>query len=253
MAVLTPKNWNSFQHYKDRAPAWIKLHKGLLDDFEFHRLPLASKALAPLLWLLASEYDNGEITASTEEIAFRFRLDHADLLVALKPLIDSGFFVASSSLADCKQDAIPEREREKQEKEEKRERETRAREASPKFLSPDWHPIEQDAEAGHDAGLTDEEIDRLAKRFVTYYVARGEKRADWHAQWKSWCLEEGERKPKAIPDEPASPVNWDKALAFYVKVGKWWHGIGPDPTQAGCLAPRDLLAKHGFLQTEQVA
>jgi hypothetical protein len=33
--ILTPKNWKSFQHYKDRAPAWIKLHKALLDDYNF--------------------------------------------------------------------------------------------------------------------------------------------------------------------------------------------------------------------------
>jgi hypothetical protein len=61
---LTPKNWKSFQHYKDRAPPWIKLHKTLLDDFKFSRLPLASRALAPCIWLLASEYEGGEINAS---------------------------------------------------------------------------------------------------------------------------------------------------------------------------------------------
>jgi hypothetical protein len=62
--ILTPKNWSSFQHYKDRAPAWIKLHRGLLDDFEFSSLPVASRALAPLLWLLASEFEGGAIDAA---------------------------------------------------------------------------------------------------------------------------------------------------------------------------------------------
>ncbi len=28
--ILTAKNWKSFQHYKERAPSWIKLHKGSL-------------------------------------------------------------------------------------------------------------------------------------------------------------------------------------------------------------------------------
>jgi hypothetical protein len=53
------KNWESFQHYKDRSPPWIKFHKSLLDDFDYQRLQLASKALAPMLWLIASEQMDG--------------------------------------------------------------------------------------------------------------------------------------------------------------------------------------------------
>src|SRR3546814_8895763 len=45
-------------------------------------------ALAPLLWLLASEYEGGEITASTEELAFRLRMSENELRTALTPLID---------------------------------------------------------------------------------------------------------------------------------------------------------------------
>lgn len=53
--VLVPKNWKDLQHYRDRKPAWIKLHGAIPDDFEYFRLPVASQALAPLLWLLAHE------------------------------------------------------------------------------------------------------------------------------------------------------------------------------------------------------
>ncbi len=109
---ITPKNWKSFQHYKERTPAWIKLHKGLLTDFTFNRLPLASRALAPMLWLLASEYEEGEITASMEEIAFRLHVNEADLREALSPLIDSGFFVSSELLAKPEQTASLEKRRE---------------------------------------------------------------------------------------------------------------------------------------------
>ncbi|MGA7803826.1 hypothetical protein [Bradyrhizobium sp.] len=69
--TLTPKDWQSLQSCKDRAPPWIKLHRALLDDFEFHRLPVASRALAPMLWLLAAGYEAGAISASHAEIAFR--------------------------------------------------------------------------------------------------------------------------------------------------------------------------------------
>ncbi len=113
---LTPKNWAAFQHYKERKPPWIKLHHGLLDDFQFSCLPIASRALAPLLWLLASEYQTGEITASSDEIAFRLRMPVEHLLIAIKPLISFGFFVSDSGVqAGCKQDAMLETERETQE------------------------------------------------------------------------------------------------------------------------------------------
>jgi hypothetical protein len=111
--IITPKNWKQFQHYKDRAPAWIKLHKALLDDYQFACLPVASRALAPCLWLLASEYDGGEITATLDEIAFRLRMTKGELADAVHPLIDAGFFaVDSEPLAEPEQTASPEKRRE---------------------------------------------------------------------------------------------------------------------------------------------
>jgi hypothetical protein len=156
---LTPKNWDSFQHYKDRAPAWIKLHRGLLDDFAFSRLPVASRALAPLLWLLASEYEGGSIPCTTEEIAFRFRMTEKELIAALNPLIEGGFFVSDSALlAECKQVASLEKERE----EEKRRVDTVGadffvfKETYPKRGgSNPWQPAEklfrEALKAGHDS------------------------------------------------------------------------------------------------------
>lgn len=120
--ILTPKNWGSFQHYKDREPAWIKLHKSLLTNYEFVCLPVASKALAPMLWLLASEYKDGVIDASLDKIAFRLSMSRGDLANALSPLIDAGFFEASESLAECKREAILEEEIEKEKEERKNSR-----------------------------------------------------------------------------------------------------------------------------------
>ena len=110
MMKLTPKNWDAFQHYKHRSPPWIKLHKKLLDDMAFQRLPVASKALAPMLWLLASESNDGVIHSSAEEIAFRLRMTEKEVLSAIKPLIDNGFFIDDSDmLASCLQDATTEK------------------------------------------------------------------------------------------------------------------------------------------------
>lgn len=124
---LIPKNWAKFQHYKDRCPPWIKLHRDLLNDRHFICLPTASKALAPMLWLLASESHDGSFDATPEELEFRLRMSRDEIVSGLKSLIDNGFFVdASTMLAPCLQTAIPEREgeteRETETKGEKRQK-----------------------------------------------------------------------------------------------------------------------------------
>lgn len=120
--IITPKNWQKFQHYKNRKPPWIKLYRDLLDDFDFQCLPDASRALAPLLWLLASEEKTGVIKTTPEKLAYRLRRLEHEIVAALKPLVERGFFVceppllangnhlASIVLALRMQDATPERE-----------------------------------------------------------------------------------------------------------------------------------------------
>lgn len=104
-STLRAKKWAEFQHYKHRNPPWIRLYRKLLDDCDFHSLPVASRALAPMLWLLASESD-GIISLEPKQLSFRLRGDFRDLIEALKPLIEKGFFdatgmYASAVLAPC--------------------------------------------------------------------------------------------------------------------------------------------------------
>lgn len=102
---LVPKNWGRFQHYTDRRPPWIKLHHKLLDDIDYLRLPAASRGLAPLLWLLASESEDGSFDSDIGGLSFRLRLPAKEVTVGLRALVEAGFFLpaASSVLADCKQ------------------------------------------------------------------------------------------------------------------------------------------------------
>ncbi len=58
MNTFSVKDWEEFQHYKDRAPPWIKLYNKLLENYEFGRLQDASKAHLILIWLLASRSNN---------------------------------------------------------------------------------------------------------------------------------------------------------------------------------------------------
>jgi len=124
--LLQPKNWAVFQHYKDRCPPWIKLHRDLLNDRVFMRLPIASKAIAPMLWLLASESKDGVFDGSLDELVFRLHITEKEYQAGVKPLIDNDFFIiASGVLAERLQDAIPEREGEtEKETEAKREKAT---------------------------------------------------------------------------------------------------------------------------------
>lgn len=107
--IIKPKNWTDFQHYKDRCPPWIKLHKSILDNYEFHQMQDASKALAMCLWLIASEHLEGEIDATPAKLSFRLRTSEDKIEKSLKELIDNGFFLvvqdASNTLAERKQDA----------------------------------------------------------------------------------------------------------------------------------------------------
>lgn len=133
---LSVKNWAEFQHYKNRRPPWIKLHHDLLDDRKFHCLPVASRALAPCLWLIASEFEDGIFDGSAEELAYRLRQTPKQIQEALTPLIDSGFFIvvqgASAALAERQQVAVPETE----------ERHIKHTETEPRFALPDWVPVE---------------------------------------------------------------------------------------------------------------
>jgi len=109
--LLQPKNWAVFQHYKDRCPPWIKLHRDLLNDRSYMRLPIASKALAPMLWLLASESKDGVFDGSLDELVFRLHITPKEYQDGVKPLIDNDFFIlVSGVLAERKQVAIPETE-----------------------------------------------------------------------------------------------------------------------------------------------
>lgn len=105
MRYLRVKNWTEFQHYKDRNPPWIKLHRALLDDYEFSRLQDASKAHLMLIWLFASQ-KNGLVP---EDPAFLKRKLGLEKEPNLNLFINHGLLIpeqdASETLSDSKQSA----------------------------------------------------------------------------------------------------------------------------------------------------
>lgn len=95
---LIHRDWRRFQHYRDRKPPWIKLHRSLLDDPTFIGLPIESRALAPLLWLLASEAVDGSFDGASAALAFRLRLPEDEVTRGLQGLVHSGLVTV---LAGC--------------------------------------------------------------------------------------------------------------------------------------------------------
>tara|TARA_R110002167_G_scaffold82560_1_gene225273 strand:- start:363 stop:1115 length:753 start_codon:yes stop_codon:yes gene_type:complete len=81
------KNWNKFQHFKDRKPLWIKLYRDLLNDISWHKLDGDTSKTLIGLWLLASEDKSGELPP-IDIIAFRLRITEDKLEQQLTKLND---------------------------------------------------------------------------------------------------------------------------------------------------------------------
>lgn len=108
------KNFDKFQHYKDRNPPWIKLHRELLKNYEFSCLQDASKAHLLLIWLLASQMENripydekwlaGQL-GTTQKINLD-ELKSAGFILLINDVADC-LHPASDVIADCQQSASP--------------------------------------------------------------------------------------------------------------------------------------------------
>jgi hypothetical protein len=198
--LLQPKNWAVFQHYKDRCPPWIKLHRHLLNDRVFMQLPIASKALAPLLWLLASESKDGVFDGSLDELVFRLHISELEYQQGVKPLIDNNFFIiASGVLAECKQDATPETEREEEKEAETKKKKNKlgSRLAQDWILPDDWEYWANRQRPELNAKL-------VADQFKDYWIAQpGQKgvKLDWEATWRNWVR--NSNAPKQNPTDIA--------------------------------------------------
>ena len=86
---LKIKNWKRHQHFKDRRPPWVKLHKEILDDPDWHDLDGDSAKLLISLWLIASEDPDLEgALPDSKRLAFRVRITEKQLNQTLIKLSD---------------------------------------------------------------------------------------------------------------------------------------------------------------------
>lgn len=81
------KNWEIHQHYKDRSPPWIKLHRKLLTSETWVTLDDASRVLAIACMLVAADTNN-KITKNAQHL---MRVAYLNQLPDFAPLLDVQF------------------------------------------------------------------------------------------------------------------------------------------------------------------
>jgi hypothetical protein len=116
------KNWDRFQHFKDRKPIWIKLYRDLLDDLNWHELDGKSAKALVMIWLIASE-DLGKLP-ETKTLAFRLRMSEKETKEVVTKLSQWLEQDDINPISDGYQDDMPEKRREETDKEKEKEKDT---------------------------------------------------------------------------------------------------------------------------------
>ena len=187
MNYLQVKNWEKFQHYKDRTPPWIKLHRDLLNDYNFSCLQDASKLHLMLIWLLASQLDN-KIPNDAAWIARRINVSDD---IDLNDLIDNGFLKTLTDASKPLAKRTPETEAYKQE-EERAEAKPRKPQKRGSRLPADWQP-EEKLLAWAMKERTDLDMQKVIDSFTDYWISKTGSAAtklDWDATFRNWVRNE---------------------------------------------------------------
>jgi hypothetical protein len=87
---LRVRNWEKFQHYKNRRPPWIKFHVELLDDYALQKLPPIAQLVYDRMLLLAAVTDNN-VSNDHVWIAGKLGLTNRQVADAVESLCSAGF------------------------------------------------------------------------------------------------------------------------------------------------------------------
>jgi hypothetical protein len=225
---LRVKDFDKFQHYKDRSPPWIKLYNSLLDDYEFSCLQDASRWHLVAIWLLASRSDN----SLPDDAAWLTRMSGSTTPVNIETLISTGlverYDPASGLLAERKRDAMPEGEAE-------REGKKRESQSGGKLFSVAWQEYPKRAGGNSrsaaakaygarlKAGAVEEEMVAGVRRYAAFVRATGKEGTEYVKQAATFFG----------PDEHWKEA-WDVPM-----------NGSPNGREARTLAAVDSFLKHG--------
>ena len=114
--LVTVRDLRLTQHYRNRRPPWVKLHRSTLDDDAYARLPASAWRLGLELVLLCSEAEDEVVDASPAALSWRLRRKVSERDV--QALLSIGFIIprqdASGTLAQRERDAASEGETERE-------------------------------------------------------------------------------------------------------------------------------------------
>lgn len=261
------RNWEQFQHYKDRNPPWIKLHFALLASEDWVTLDDASKLLAVVCMLIASR-NQGLVPNNP---AYLKRVAYLDKLPKLKPLIDSGFLqIPQAKDSAAQADARPETETDTEKKEIMSERgsddqsKSRSTNSYPEAFEAFWRGYPRtpnmskpkalaewkrlspaDRKACHDAvpayrQFLSSKPDHPTMHAVTFVKER---------RFEGFSEQSSPAAPRSLTDD-----DWQKRLTFG-RNNRQWHveNWGPVPGNPECRVPGHLLQPadgHGWAEWE---
>lgn len=199
-------NWDRFQHYKNRNPPWIKLHRELLTSRTWATLDDASRVLAIALMMLAAATGNKIPLDPTYIRRVAYLNQDPDLsgLLATEfiEIVDNSG-CASASLADASKPHTNARPEKEAEKETEVERECGANAPPPappsarKSRSTQM-PAGFRPNAGHQT-LAQElgvDLETAFAAFTDHHLAKGSVFKDWDRAFNTWLRREPKFAPK---------------------------------------------------------
>lgn len=116
MQYLSVVNLAKYQHYSKRNPPWVKLHRETMTDYTLRTMPVQTRFLFAMLWLIASENGN-RIPYDMKWLSERIGMTVTEAIIL--PLLANNVITHTSSvsvsplsltensnsLASCKQSA----------------------------------------------------------------------------------------------------------------------------------------------------
>jgi hypothetical protein len=244
MQFIAVKEWSRYQHYKDRNPPWIKLHRELLTSNTWVTMDDASRVLAIAIMLLAAATGN-RIPADP---AYLTRVAYLNRKPDWSKLLSVGFIEiigdvdeASNTLASAstpQADARPETEQ-RQRREEKS--------TFVRFWKA--YPRKQDkghAERAFDRAIKDTDPERIIAACENYRWPEDRQFIPMPATWLNGRRWEDEQNSAPEPQADPAASQWRARLKNYKPGGYWPEIWGERPGEPGCLVPALLLKEFSL-------